>query len=47
MTTKNLYFTAYYDTFIGVLTNKGDFIKFDYDFEYDDLGDIVVHPGKG
>ncbi|XP_045191660.2 prolow-density lipoprotein receptor-related protein 1-like [Mercenaria mercenaria] len=46
-TTKNLYFSAYYDTFIGVLTPSGGFLRLEYDFGYDDLGDIVVHPGKG
>ncbi|XP_053402386.1 low-density lipoprotein receptor-related protein 2-like isoform X2 [Mercenaria mercenaria] len=47
MTTGNLYFTASYDSFIGVLTPSGDYVVLNSVFSWITLGDIVVHPGKG
>ncbi|XP_053402379.1 prolow-density lipoprotein receptor-related protein 1-like [Mercenaria mercenaria] len=47
MTTKNLYFTAYYDTFIGVITPNGTYRVLKDDFGWDSVLDIVVHPEKG
>ncbi|XP_060584429.1 prolow-density lipoprotein receptor-related protein 1-like [Ruditapes philippinarum] len=47
MTTGNIFFTAFYDDFIGVVTPSGEALVLFSVYTTTSLGDIVLHPGKG
>ncbi|XP_060607265.1 low-density lipoprotein receptor-related protein 2-like, partial [Ruditapes philippinarum] len=47
VTTGNIYYTAYFDTYLGLITPDGHYTILSQDFGWDSLLDIAVYPVKG